>query len=145
MSALILVVFLGAAVIAMPIAHALFVAAMTAAATSDKVPLDLLVHLIRKNKVDVYDIPIALITRQYLDYLNLMQELQDSFGFAYLFISHDLALVETISDRVAVMQRGRIVELGPSDDLFAAPQEEYTRRLLAAIPSPIPRSLRVAD
>jgi ABC-type glutathione transport system ATPase component len=77
--------------------------------------------------------------------LNLMQELQDSFGFAYLFISHDLALVETISDRVAVMQRGRIVELGPSDDLFAAPREDYTRRLLAAIPSPIPRALRVAD
>jgi ABC-type glutathione transport system ATPase component len=77
--------------------------------------------------------------------LNLMKELQESLGLTYLFISHDLGLVEAISDRVAVMERGRIVETGSREALFDAPASEYTRKLLAAIPSPIPKALRTGD
>ena len=71
--------------------------------------------------------------------LNLMKELQEEFGMAYLFITHDLALVEVIADRVAVMRRGEIVEEGSVERIFAAPEHDYTRELLAAIPVPDPR------
>ena len=64
--------------------------------------------------------------------LNLLMELRAEFDLTYLFISHDLAVVEYIADRVAVMQAGQIVELAASDRLFAAPQCDYTRRLLAS-------------
>jgi peptide/nickel transport system ATP-binding protein len=64
--------------------------------------------------------------------LNLLMELRAEFDLTYLFISHDLAVVEYIADRVAVMQNGQIVELAPVDRLFAAPQSDYTRRLLAS-------------
>lgn len=64
--------------------------------------------------------------------LNLLMELRAEFDLTYLFISHDLAVVEYIADRVAVMQAGQIVELAPVDQLFAAPQSDYTRRLLAS-------------
>ena len=74
--------------------------------------------------------------------LNLMRELQEERGLTYLFISHDLALVEVISDRVAVMKRGKIVEIGPSADLYRNPQHEYTQELLSAIPVPLPPSAR---
>ena len=70
--------------------------------------------------------------------LNLLMELRAGFDLTYLFISHDLAVVEYIADRVAVMQEGRIVELAPVDQLFAAPQSDYTRRLLASALS-VPR------
>lgn len=70
--------------------------------------------------------------------LNLLMELRAEFDLTYLFISHDLAVVEYIADRVAVMQEGRIVELAPVDQLFAAPQSDYTRRLLASALS-VPR------
>lgn len=66
--------------------------------------------------------------------LNLLKDLQGEFALTYLFISHDLSVVEHISDRVAVMQSGRIVERGSADRIFADPQEEYTRTLLAAVP-----------
>jgi peptide/nickel transport system ATP-binding protein len=66
--------------------------------------------------------------------LNLMRELQQRLGLTYLFISHNLAVIHHIADRVGVMYLGRIVELAPTRQLFAAPQHPYTRMLLAAVP-----------
>ena len=66
--------------------------------------------------------------------LNLMRDLQRALGLTYLFISHNLAVVHHIADRVGVMYLGRIVELAPTRDLFAAPQHPYTRMLLDAVP-----------
>jgi len=66
--------------------------------------------------------------------LNLMKELQQRLGLTYLFISHNLAVVRHMSDRLGVMYLGRIVELGPAEEIFAAPRHPYTRMLLDAIP-----------
>ena len=66
--------------------------------------------------------------------LNLLNELKEQFGYTYIFISHDLSVVHFISDRIMVMQSGRLVELGDADALFENPQQEYTRKLLDAIP-----------
>ncbi len=66
--------------------------------------------------------------------LNLLNELKEQYGYTYLFITHDLSVVKYLSDRILVMQQGRIVEQGPADELFAHPQHPYTQRLLAAIP-----------
>ena len=66
--------------------------------------------------------------------LNLLNDLKECYGYTYLFITHDLSVVKFFSDRIMVMQQGRIVEQGPSDELFAHPQHPYTQRLLAAIP-----------
>ena len=71
--------------------------------------------------------------------VNLLMELQSRLGLAYLFISHDMAVVERISHRVAVMYLGQIVEIGPRQAVFGDPQHAYTRRLLAAVPVPNPR------
>jgi len=70
--------------------------------------------------------------------INLLLDLQRDFGLSYLFVSHDLSVVKHLAHRVAVMYRGAIVEYGESDDVFANPHHEYTRRLLAAIPQPNP-------
>lgn len=67
--------------------------------------------------------------------INLLQDLQDRFRLTYLFIAHDLAVVEHISDFVLVMFRGKIVEAAPASDIYRNPQHEYTRRLLDAVPA----------
>ena len=66
--------------------------------------------------------------------LNLLKELQQEFGLTYLFISHDLTVVHYFSDRVMVMRQGKIIETGSADDVLKRPKEEYTRRLIEAIP-----------
>lgn len=71
--------------------------------------------------------------------VKLMEELQQRLGLTYLFIAHDLSMVKHISDRVAVMYMGKIVELAESEELYANPQHPYTRSLLAAIPVPDPK------
>ena len=72
--------------------------------------------------------------------LNLLRDLQDRLGLAYIFVSHDLAVVKHIADRVAVMNFGRIVETADTQGLFASPRHPYSRALLSAIPVPQPRA-----
>ena len=72
--------------------------------------------------------------------INLMNELRDQLGLTILFIAHDLSVVKYFSDRIGVMYYGNMVELAPSDELFAHPMHPYTRSLLSAIPLPDPRS-----
>jgi peptide/nickel transport system ATP-binding protein len=72
--------------------------------------------------------------------LNLLQDLQDEYGLSYIFISHDLAVVKYISDRVMVMNEGSLVEVADSDEIYRNPQQEYTRRLLASIPKGLQRA-----
>ncbi len=71
--------------------------------------------------------------------INLLLDLQDRFGLAYLFVSHDLSVVKHLAHRVAVMFKGKIVEQGDGDQVFTDPQNEYTRKLLAAVPQPEPK------
>jgi oligopeptide transport system ATP-binding protein len=70
--------------------------------------------------------------------LNLLRDVQEQFGTAYLFISHDLLSIRAMSDRVAVLNKGRMVEIGSSDDVFLRPKHAHTRELLAALPEPVP-------
>ena len=75
--------------------------------------------------------------------VNLLLELQESMGLSYLFISHDLKVVEHVSHRVAVMYLGRVVEQAPADSLYESPRHPYTRALLAAAPVPDPNKKRL--
>ena len=71
-----------------------------------------------------------------------MLELQETLGLAYLFISHDMAVIERMSHNVAVMHRGVIVEAGSRRAVFESPQDAYTRALMSAVPLPIPQQSR---
>ena len=75
--------------------------------------------------------------------VNLLRELQQTNHLTYLFIAHDLSMVKYISDRIGVMYRGRLVELGPADEVYGHPIHPYTKSLISAIPLPDPESERV--
>jgi peptide/nickel transport system ATP-binding protein/oligopeptide transport system ATP-binding protein len=87
-------------------------------------------------KLIVCDEPVsALDVSVQAQIVNLLLDLQEELGITYLFIAHDLAVVEHISDEVVVMYRGEVVERASAEDIYRRPQHEYTRRLLASVPT----------
>jgi oligopeptide transport system ATP-binding protein len=94
-------------------------------------------------KLIVCDEPVsALDVSIQAQILNLLKDLQQDFGLTYLFISHDLAVVRTMADEIAVMNEGKLVEVGPAEQVYLNPKEAYTKALFTAVPVPDPRRQR---
>ncbi len=94
-------------------------------------------------KLIVCDEPVsALDVSIQAQILNLLRDLQRDFGLTYLFIAHDLAVVRAMSDTIAVMNQGKLVEVGPAEQVYNSPQNEYTKALLTAVPVADPRRQR---
>jgi oligopeptide transport system ATP-binding protein len=96
-----------------------------------------------KPQLIVADEPVsALDVSIQAQIVNLLDDLQDELGLTYLFVAHDIGVVRHISDRIAVMHNGKIVEEGTADQVCEQPQDAYTKKLLAAVPIPDPRESR---
>jgi oligopeptide transport system ATP-binding protein len=96
-----------------------------------------------KPKLVICDEPVsALDVSIQAQIVNLLDDLQDEFGLAYLFVAHDIGVVRHISDRIAVMHDGKLVEQGSADQVCEHPKDAYTKKLLAAVPIPDPRESR---
>jgi oligopeptide transport system ATP-binding protein len=94
-------------------------------------------------KLIVCDEPVsALDVSIQAQILNLLRDLQRDFGLTYLFIAHDLAVVRAMSDTIAVMNQGKLVEVGPAEEVYTSPKNEYTKALLTAVPVADPRRQR---
>jgi len=94
-------------------------------------------------KIVIADEPVsALDVSIQAQVVNLMQDLQQEFNLSYIFIAHDLSVVRHISNRIAVMFKGKIVEIGEAESIYQNPQHEYSRTLLAAVPRPDPSRRR---
>jgi peptide/nickel transport system ATP-binding protein len=96
-----------------------------------------------KPKLVICDEPVsALDVSIQAQIVNLLDDLQDEFGMAYLFVAHDIGVVRHIADRIAVMNEGKIVEQGSADQVCEHPRDDYTKKLLEAVPIPDPRESR---
>ena len=96
-----------------------------------------------KPKLVIADEPVsALDVSIQAQIVNLLDDLQDEFGLTYLFVAHDIGIVRHISDRIAVMNNGKIVEQGSADQVCERPLDPYTKKLLASVPIPDPRESR---
>jgi oligopeptide transport system ATP-binding protein len=94
-------------------------------------------------KLVIADEPVsALDVSIQAQIINLLDDLQDEFGLTYLFVAHDIGVVRHIADRIAVMNKGEIVEQGEADQVCENPHHDYTKKLLAAVPVPDPREAR---
>jgi oligopeptide transport system ATP-binding protein len=94
-------------------------------------------------KLVIADEPVsALDVSIQAQIINLLDDLQDEFGLTYLFVAHDIGVVRHISDRIAVMHDGKIVEEGTADQVCEHPRDDYTKKLLSAVPIPDPRESR---